>query len=162
LTSRLKEGLSLLGTVVTILAFGIAYGKTVDPLTALGVVGFAYLALGPLVAIYLVYRLDLKDEILFILLGLIFSYAFYAWYMSSEDWSMHALLPLVFGGVALLVAPPLLIGFAFHSYRKRHKTCPECANEVLSVARVCQYCRYRWQPPLPSPEPFPGEPGSAP
>jgi len=150
--------------VVAILAFGIAYGKTVDPLTALGVVGFVYFTLGPLVGIYLLYRLDLEAEILplpVFLLSLIPSYALFAWYMSSEDWGMHALLPLIFGGVALLVVPPLLIGSSILGYRERHKTCPECANEVLSVARVCQYCGYRWQPPLPPPEFPPGEPDNA-
>jgi hypothetical protein len=63
--------------------------------------------------------------------------------------------------VALLAAPPLLIGLAILGYHERHKPCPECANEVLSVARVCQYCGYRWQSPLPPPEPTPGEPGNA-
>ncbi len=151
---------------MAILAFGITYGKTVDPLTAIGVVGLVYFALGPLVVIYL-YRvgpeleLDVDFPFPAVLLGSIPSYALFVWYMSSEAWSMHALLPVIFGGIALIAVPPLLIGFAILGYRERHKTCPECANEVLSAARVCQYCGYRWQPPLPPPNPPAEDPGKA-
>lgn len=164
MTRQLQERISLLGAIVAVLAFGITYGKTVDPLTAIGAVGFAYLVLGPLVAIYLIHvgpELELDVNIPAFLLGCIPSYALFAWYMSSEDWSMHALLLLIFGGVALIVVPPCLIGFAILGYRERHKTCPECANEVLSAARVCQYCGYRWQPPLPPPDPPAEDPDKA-
>jgi hypothetical protein len=154
LTRQLQERLSLLGAIVALLAFGITYGKTVDPLTALGMVGLAYLASGPVV-LYIIYRGGREDELSYpfplLLLGMIPSYALLAWYMSSVDWSMHAVVLLVFGGIALLALPPSLIGLAILRYRERHKTCPECANEVLSAARVCQHCGYRWQPPLSRP-----------
>jgi hypothetical protein len=156
LTRQLQERISLLGTVVAILAFGITYGKTVDPLTGIGAVGLAYLILGPLVLFYLIHRGELGFDSADIpplpvfLLGLAPSWALLAWYMSSTDWSMHALVPLIFGAFALVAVPPCLIGLAIFGYRERHKRCPECANEVLGAARVCQYCGYRWLPPLPS------------
>jgi hypothetical protein len=34
------------------------------------------------------------------------------------------------------------------SYRDNHKICPECVNTVNAKARVCEYCGYRWEPPL--------------
>jgi hypothetical protein len=158
LTRQLQERISLLGAIVAVLAFGITYGKTVDPLTAIGVVGLAYFALGPFVLLFLIHReaLELDPAIVrplpLFLLGLVPSWALFAWYMSSVDWSMHALVAL----------PPCLIGLAILGYQERHKSCPECANEVLSAARVCQYCGYRWQPPLTSTDPAAEDPDKAP
>lgn len=58
--------------------------------------------------------------------------------------------PFISLGVFILLTVPLsLLLLAALRYQERHKTCPECGNDVLRVARVCQYCGYRWQPPLP-------------
>jgi hypothetical protein len=159
LTRQLQERISLLGTAVAVLAFGITYGKTIDLLTAVGAVGLAYFIVGTLLMLYLFQRGEMKFDpeighpLVLPLLSLLLLWGFLSWHLSSQDWNLHAALLLVTGGFALVVVPPCLVAIAILGYRENHKTCPECANDVLSAARVCQYCGYRWQPPLPSPPP---------
>jgi hypothetical protein len=156
LTRQLQERLSLCGTIVAILAFGITYGKTVDPVAALGAVGIAYLLLAPPFLIF-IWREELKASSSFWKSPLVLCSAFLLWWIflawdvSSKGAQLHSFHLLAVGGFAVVVAPPCLVAFSIIGYRERHKTCPECANDVLSAARVCQYCGYRWEPPLPSP-----------
>jgi hypothetical protein len=146
----------VLGTVVAIVAFGITYGKTVDPLTAIGAVGLAYMALTPLVFLVLVFRGAVElygpSESRLLLLGsAVFYWGLLAWYLLVKHWGLHSYAFLLLGGLTLLLGPPCLVRLAILRYRDRYKPCPECGNDVLKIARVCQYCRYRWQPPLSSP-----------
>jgi hypothetical protein len=156
MTRQLQERASLLGVVVAILAFGITYGKTVDLMTAVGAVGLAYLLVGCLGTVYLsgrgAWRVGpvIGHPIVTPLLGILVLLGLLSWDWSRRGWSLHHPLLLALGGVALMVLPPCLVAFAVLAYRAKHKTCPECANEVLSAARVCQYCGYRWEPPLAS------------
>lgn len=53
MTRQLQERLSATGALVAILAFAITYGKTVDPLIALGAIGVAYLWIGPILLLVL-------------------------------------------------------------------------------------------------------------
>jgi hypothetical protein len=54
------------------------------------------------------------------------------------------------GGGFVLFAIFMLFVQVIPLAAKKWKECPECCNQVLTDARVCQYCGYRWKPPLPS------------
>jgi hypothetical protein len=50
-------------------------------------------------------------------------------------------------GIAVFLAVGGLWAFgALLSYRAKHKTCPDCAETVLSAAGVCRHCGFRWRP----------------
>ncbi len=143
---------------MAILAFGITYGKTVDPLTAIGAVGFAYVLLAPLVMLAFERRKELElpqilsdRSPLLLTMTVILWGAFVVLQMATGSMNLRSPLLVACGVVTMVFAPPFLIGFTIMGYQERHKTCPECANDVQSVARVCHYCGYRWQSPLPSP-----------
>jgi len=62
-----------------------------------------------------------------------------------DTWENYGLL----GGMLVLASLFLLFVHFIPQAAKRRKDCPECCNTVHVDARVCQYCGYRWKPPLP-------------
>ena len=142
---------------MAILAFGITYGKTVDPLTAVGAVGLVYTLLAPLVMLAFERRKELElPQILSGRSPLLLTMTVLSWWaivvpqMVTGGMTLRSPLLIASGVATIVFAPPAFMGFTIAGYQERHKTCPECGNDVKRVARICQHCGYRWLPPLPS------------
>jgi ribosomal protein S27AE len=53
------------------------------------------------------------------------------------------------GGMAFAALTVLAVAtIGIDNYNAKRKQCPECGNTVFKMARVCQYCSYRWAPSL--------------
>jgi hypothetical protein len=162
----LQDRLTFLATIITLVAFGVPFIRTLDPLLAIGVVGLAYVVLVP--TLFLVIPAFTKPmsfledlptpkrdraywltALTMVCLALAF-WGICAFTLWLVNWDLAApSLPFVCGIFILAGLIPSALYTAYVSPRSTHMRCPECANEVLRGARVCQYCGFRWKPPLP-------------
>lgn len=132
-------GLAVAGFFVGLSTSGLVLG--------LSIVGLVYTALLP-VGYWLAGRNDRKYKVVAVPFALFALFVIYLCIKNTQQIT-------TFGGeagvgtVALITATIYLAIKLPGDYKRTHKTCPECANTVLEKARICQYCAYRWEPPLP-------------
>lgn len=66
-----------------------------------------------------------------------------------EDSDLAQLTASSVGGMSIALIFAVISAVSLRrGYRQNHKSCPECLNTVLAGSRVCQYCGFRWRPPL--------------
>lgn len=152
MSKAITERLSQVAVILAVVSFGITYLRTDDLMTALGVVGIAYL-FGSTIAIPFLVRDGemLKSQggrvLSFVLVvGMLACYSWFLLYRNPQDLDSFGYLQ-IFGELAVILAAIVLIVLAVLDYRGKIKECPDCAETVLRKAHVCKYCGFRWSSP---------------
>ena len=137
----------LVGSVLSVVTFVIAYATTTNVLVALGILGMALVVfvVGALLASLYIDRAHAKyfsgSNIILILFvpvmaGLLL--------IPRHDLRSFG-VSQVYGIVAVVLGAVIGIPEWWRFEKARWKSCPDCARKVRSRARVCEYCGYRFR-----------------
>jgi amino acid transporter len=153
MVGELKERLPVPLAIITVLGFifGLPFGGV---MVGFSVLFFAYFVLAiPATPIFL-WMIRYQASWYWYLLGALFLGVSVAVILTGIPEVEHDDLGRLTAssGAGMFIVLGIVVYGAWllrFNYRENHKPCRECMNTVHAEARVCQYCGYRWEPPLP-------------
>jgi hypothetical protein len=153
LLEALSKPISLVVAGLSLIGFLVGLG-TAGLMEAFSVVGVFYFLAAPIIALFACWPPRQQGWFLRIF-SVFMVICLLAWPLEvigalNENLARIGIFS-IFGIGAALGVTGLLAAVLIGDYKQNHQTCPECMNVIHARARVCHFCGFRFQSPVPSP-----------